>query len=107
MLLPVCCPAKNGEPEQAGLLDPLPLISIQSAAPATSPEDDRQAGISRGLGERKISMRKAMLLSMLLPGAGEYYAGAKFKGQVFMGVEAAIWSGFAALRIYGGWKEDD
>lgn len=56
---------------------------------------------------RKISMKKAMLLSFLFPGAGQYYADSKFKGQVFMGVEASIWVGFIAYRVYGGWKKDD
>jgi hypothetical protein len=42
-----------------------------------------------------------------LPGAGQYYAGSKFKGQAFMGVELAIWSGFIAYRVYGGWKEGE
>jgi hypothetical protein len=56
--------------------------------------------------QREISMKKAMLLTMLFPGAGQYYADSKFKGQVFMGVEAAIWTGFIAYRVYGGWKKD-
>jgi hypothetical protein len=36
------------------------------------------------------SPRKAFFLSMLLPGLGEYYVGAK-RGFVFMGVEAVAW----------------
>ncbi len=55
----------------------------------------------------KVSMQKAMLLSILFPGAGQYYAGAKFRGQVFMGAELGIWAGFIAYRVYGDWKEDD
>jgi hypothetical protein len=58
-------------------------------------------------GSKKISMKKAMALSLLFPGAGQYYAGAEFKGQVFMGVELAIWTGFIAYRVYGGWKVDN
>ena len=57
--------------------------------------------------EHRVSMKKALLLSVLLPGAGQYYADARFRGQVFMGVEATIWSVFAAYRVYGGWKKDD
>jgi hypothetical protein len=56
---------------------------------------------------KEISMKKAMLLSLIFPGAGQYYADAKFKGQVFMGAEAAIWAGFIAYRVYGGWKKDN
>jgi hypothetical protein len=67
--------------------------------------------VSLDLAERStgkgVSTKKAMLLSVLLPGAGQYYAGSTFKGQVFMGIEAAIWSGFIAYRVYGDWKQDD
>jgi hypothetical protein len=44
---------------------------------------------------------------MLFPGAGQYYADSKFKGQVFMGAEVVIWAGFIAYQTYGNWLEDD
>jgi hypothetical protein len=56
---------------------------------------------------KRVSMKKAMLLSMLFPGAGQYYADSKFKGQLFMGAEVAIWAGFVAYRVYGSWKRSD
>lgn len=83
---------------------PLPIGFLAAA----DDQDQAFLDMSQQMGaEKKISMKKAMVLSMLFPGAGQYYADAKFKGQVFMGVEAAIWTGFIAYRVYGGWKKDD
>lgn len=91
----------------SSLLKPEPPI----LASASAGEGDGQQSfldMSQGMESgRKISMAKAMLLSFVFPGAGQYYADAKFKGQVFMGMEASIWAGFIAYRVYGGWKEDD
>jgi len=55
----------------------------------------------------KISKTKAVLLSLVVPGAGHYYVGSKGRGQVFMGAEALTWFGFFAFRTYGSWKKDD
>jgi hypothetical protein len=79
------------------------IMAINQNKPATidmSQKSDKSA-------QSSISLKKAMLLSILLPGAGEYYSGAKVRGQIFMGIEAAVWLGFAAYRVYGGWKEND
>ena len=70
-------------------------------------EEPKFLDLSQAQASAGPSLSKALLLSILLPGAGEYYAGARFKGQVFMGVEAALWTGFAGYRVYGGWKTDD
>ena len=53
------------------------------------------------------SITKAMLLSMVLPGAGEYYAGNKSRFRLFLGIEGAVWSGFFGFRTYGSWKKKD
>jgi hypothetical protein len=50
---------------------------------------------------------KAGALSLLLPGAGEYYLGHKNRAAIFIGAEAAIWGGYFAFRAWGDWKEDD
>ena len=61
--------------------------------------------------EKKIDHKKskfaALGLSLLLPGAGQYYAGEKTKMIIFGSVEAAVWSGFFGLRMYGNWKKSD
>jgi hypothetical protein len=85
-------------------VQPPTLMMMQAAA-----DDPQQSflDMSQTREGKSISMKKAMLLSLLFPGAGQYYAGSTFKGQVFMGTETAIWAGFIAYRVYGGWKTDD
>jgi len=55
----------------------------------------------------KKSLKKAFFMSLLLPGSGEYYAGAKTQAKAFLGAEAMIWS-FAAFSKFQGemWKRD-
>jgi hypothetical protein len=98
--------SESGLSISSDLLRPLPILSSDYLA-STDNRSPASLDMSEIKETRKLSLPKAMLLSALLPGAGQYYAGSKFKGQVFMGVEAAIWSGFAAFRVYGNWREDD
>lgn len=61
--------------------------------------------------EKKIDHKKskfvALGLSLLLPGAGQYYTNSKTKMIIFGSAEAFVWSGFFGLRMYGNWKKDD
>ncbi len=57
-------------------------------------------------GKRK-SKFKALGLSLLLPGAGQYYTENKTKMIIFGSAEALIWTSFFGLRTYGKWKKDD
>jgi hypothetical protein len=57
--------------------------------------------------QKSLSKLKAVALSLLLPGAGQYYAGAKGRAEVFLGMEAAIWASALAFHTYGNWKKDD
>lgn len=50
---------------------------------------------------------KAALLSLVLPGMGEYYLGNKTKAKYFFGLEAASWITYFSLRTYGSWKKND
>jgi len=93
-------------PQSTHLVMP-PVIGSTIAAEQNKPatiDMSYKSGKSRS---GAVSLKKAMLLSVLLPGAGQYYSGAKLRGQVFMGIEAAVWLGFAAYRVYGGWRKDD
>jgi hypothetical protein len=49
-------------------------------------------------GKPEKSPKRAFLLSMLLPGAGEFYAGSKKKAAIFFGIEAA------AAGLYFSWN---
>jgi len=53
------------------------------------------------------SKGKAFIFSMLIPGAGEYYVGRKTRARSFIISELALWITFGALRVYGGWIEDE
>jgi hypothetical protein len=53
------------------------------------------------------SPKKAFLLSLLLPGAGQYYNEAKSKAKIFAGSEASLWVAFFAFRTVGSWKKSD
>ncbi|PJA26228.1 MAG: hypothetical protein CO189_12070 [candidate division Zixibacteria bacterium CG_4_9_14_3_um_filter_46_8] len=50
---------------------------------------------------------KAGLLSVMLPGAGEFYLGNKSRAAVFVGTEAAIWGGYLAFHTWGDWLKND
>ena len=50
---------------------------------------------------------RAMLLSAVLPGMGQIYAGSKIRGAVFLAVEAAGWTAFAMFQTQGKQKEND
>ncbi len=56
-------------------------------------------------GESK-SMGKALLLSLLLPGAGQQYLGNTGRAHVMYVSEAAAWGTFAGFRIQGNMRED-
>jgi hypothetical protein len=90
----------------SSVIQPLAPVS-QGLATVSSDTGRISLDMSKPATGKHVSIKKAMLLSVLLPGAGQYYAGATFRGQVFMGIEAAIWSGFIAWRVYGDWKRDD
>jgi hypothetical protein len=71
-------------------------------------EDPNASSEAITLSDKKpYSKAKAILLTMLVPGAGHFYLNQKGRGEVFMGAEAFAWAGFAAFRIYGNWRKDD
>jgi hypothetical protein len=56
---------------------------------------------------QKKSLSKAIFLSLLVPGGGEYYVGSKTRARIFMGVEASLWASFFGFRTYGAWAKED
>lgn len=49
----------------------------------------------------------AFLLSALVPGLGECYAGSPSRGRVFLLAEAGIWASFGAFRSYASIRNED
>ncbi|MCI0532241.1 MAG: DUF5683 domain-containing protein [candidate division Zixibacteria bacterium] len=56
---------------------------------------------------KRKSPSRALLLSLLLPGAGQYYNDSKTKAGIFLGAEASLWVGYFAFRMVGNWKKTD
>jgi hypothetical protein len=56
--------------------------------------------------EGELSMTKAVLYSLLLPGLGDWYAGRKDRATAFFIVDAALWTTFIAFRVQGHERED-
>ncbi len=61
-----------------------------------------EGGGPRHLG-RKV---KSGLLSLVLPGAGQFYNGDRTKAFVFAGVEAAIWAGYLGFDMAANDRQD-
>lgn len=53
------------------------------------------------------SKGKAFLLSLLLPGSGERYAGRPGRARFFLASEITLWLGYAGLITYRDWRSDD
>ena len=56
---------------------------------------------------RAVNPRKALLLSLLLPGAGETYSGHKGRATGFFVSEGAIWANFVAWEVAGHLRRDN
>ncbi|MFQ5607945.1 MAG: hypothetical protein ACE5GA_08350 [Candidatus Zixiibacteriota bacterium] len=56
---------------------------------------------------RRLSTLKAIGLSTLVPGAGQWYAGRRGQARLFFGLEAANWITYGGLRVFADWRRDD
>jgi hypothetical protein len=57
--------------------------------------------------EKQKSKFTALGLSLLLPGAGQYYTGNRSRTAIYGGAEALIWTSYFGLRAYGSWKKEN
>jgi hypothetical protein len=80
------------------LSDETPLAALEARPPS---------GVSYGGGADTKNPMVALLLSCVLPGWGQIYAGETTRGRWFMAAEAGIWAGYGAFRIQEGMREDD
>jgi hypothetical protein len=69
------------------------------------PTEERIESLNRDW--KSPSPAKAFFFSLLLPGAGEYYAGAKNTAKIFFSAEVILWATYFGFRAYGHMKEDD
>jgi hypothetical protein len=57
-------------------------------------------------GDGGKSLGKALMLSVVIPGAGQQYLGNTGRARLMYVSEAAVWATFAGFRIQGGMRED-
>ena len=77
--------------------------STQTIPPPPRRTDSAPAPENR----RAVNPRKALLLSLLLPGAGETYSGHKGRATGFFVSEGAIWTNFVAWEVAGHLRRDN
>ncbi len=92
--------AVRAEAADAAAADPAPLaLASDDAAPAASPSDGSSAP--------RTGKRKALLYSLLLPGAGELSLGAKGRAAGFFAAEGLIWTHYVWYQVAGHLRRDD
>lgn len=79
-----------------------PLVAL-SGAPF---ETDSETPVKTPRSGKKQAW-KALALSALIPGAGEYYLGHRGRARIFFTGEALSWVGYGSFRMYGHWRKDD
>ncbi len=77
------------------------LYSLTQSDSAGKPKADMDIYHFKGK-----STKRGFLYSLILPGAGEFYAGSKIKAALFFGLEAAFWTGYFTNHKKGKDKED-
>ncbi len=93
----LCSPAMTASPGLA-LAFADPASALAAGGPETPAEAEREDGPSKA---------KALLLSVGLPGAGQYYAGHTTRAKVFFLAEAAIWTSFVVFQVQGHLRQDN
>lgn len=111
--------SSGGEGESAGteqrsvLVSPPPVLPSQSLVLLSTRNLQQNRPINPSFEDEfqrptgRKSVTKAMLLSLLLPGAGELYAENATGSRIFLGLEGSIWAGFFGFTTYGAWKKAD
>jgi hypothetical protein len=109
----------GGAPSSADTHAWAPLADLYAARPLAIGQS-AHASLLAGVGEsavagdaagdqapRSTNPRRALVFSLLLPGAGELYLGHKGRATGFFVTEGAIWAHFAAWEIAGRLRKND
>ena len=86
------------------------LVALADSAvsqPAPTPVDEPAVKAAPSSEPRPRNARKALMLSLLLPGLGERYSGHHGRSLGFFISEGAIWANFAAWEIAGHLRRND
>lgn len=82
-------------------------ISLNGFSASTLVAQSENKTFQPAVKDKLPSKGTAFLLSFILPGTGEYYAGSPKMAKIFFGTELALWSAFGTLRYYGSRLEHD
>jgi len=67
-------------------------------------ETENISFVSQSYGKKNAGL--AVLLSAILPGMGELYAGSYSSGKYFTVADGALWGVFIGMNSYGNWLQD-
>jgi hypothetical protein len=81
------------------------LLTVKDDAPVTPPVFKAVEMLAEA--PRRRSVPKAFLLSLLVPGTGQFYSQSPGRGRFFVGTELAILASYLGFRLYSDWKEED
>ncbi len=95
-------PSINGYFNQIDYQSSQQLYSLTQSDSASKPKPNIDVYHFKGK-----STKRGFLYSLILPGAGEFYAGSKIKAVLFVGLEAAFWTGYFTNHKKGKNKEDE
>lgn len=73
------------------LFRPNPAALALADGGVTAPGKAPRASVAEG--SSQLQPGKALMLSAIMPGAGEYYAGKKLRAALFFAIEVAAWTG--------------
>jgi len=87
------------------------LMNYQSSQQLYSLTQSDSTGIQRVNMDvyqfKNKSIKRGFLYSLVVPGAGEFYAGSKIKAILFFGLEAGFWTGYFSYHKKGKNKETE
>jgi hypothetical protein len=84
----------------------LSLASV-TAGELTFAKQDDESGLGDIYEYKSKSPFKAFMLSMAVPGLGEYYLGSRIKAGSFFALDAILWTGYFIYRGKGNDKEQE
>jgi hypothetical protein len=85
----------------------LTRADVSDSSGANTPERPADQPMTLNDAPNKRNPRKALMLSLLLPGLGESYSGHKGRATGFFVSEGAIWANFATWEIAGHLRRSD
>ncbi len=89
------------------MLTLLPTLLIAQFKREGAPERVEISGLQESGTRQAKSPFLGVALSLILPGAGEWYADNFSTGQYFLGADAALWVTYTGISLRGTWVRDD